>query len=152
LLSSSTRHSLPLPESENTPKKSKSRVDFDEFNDFMKVSCGNSKSNNDLKIHEDVSPTTVSSPLVMFSPNHQASPDAALPSNRLANGHLKWSQSYCAFSFEPIHHDTKKHLLSQLVIRWSNTANSSQLHEYCLKFIDILITREVIGLVNHPKI
>jgi hypothetical protein len=132
------------------------RVDFDELNDFTRDSCENYELNNDLKIHEDVSPIAVSSPSVMFSPNHQASPDNLLPSpvlppNRLENGHLKRSQSYCAFSFEPIHHETKKHLLSRSVIRWSNTAYSSQLHEYCLKFIDLLITREVIGLVNNPK-
>lgn len=131
------------------------RYDY-EFNDFAAGDCENSELSCDLKIHDDVSPIAVASPSVIFSSTNQASPDYALPStvlpsNSLINGHLKRSQSYCAFSFEPIHHETKKQLLSQSVIRWSNSASSNQLHEYCLKFIDLLITREVIGLVNNPK-
>jgi hypothetical protein len=128
----------------------------DEFNDFATGGCESSELGGDLKIHDDVSPIAVASPSVIFSSTNEASPDyslpsTVLPSKSLINGHLKRSQSYCAFSFEPIHHETKKQLLSQSVIRWSNSASSNQLHEYCLKFIDLLITREVIGLVNNPK-
>lgn len=98
------------------------------------------------------------SPISSSSPKMILSPPTSLQERQKTSDVMKRSQSYCALSVAPASGSRGKNInITKSAIRGGNkcsssllrsTADHDQLHEYYLKFIDLLITREIIGIAN----
>jgi len=102
---------------------------------------------------------TISPISSLSTPKTILSPPTSLQERQKTSEVMKRSQSYCALSLAPASGSRGKNInISKSAIRGgnkcstsllrSNTADHDQLHEYYLKFIDLLITREIIGIAN----